>query len=208
MKKLIAALSLMLVLVLTSCSTPSPTSVTTSFLDGVKKQDSEIIASVYADGKDFGLSSKELSENMEDDATGDDIFADYSEEFTTKLLDFDYEITDEVIEGDKATVNVNITTYSFGSELSAFFNEYITEGLMLAFEDNSEEKLEALEKTLMQKMIDNLSEKSYTGSAKLSLSKTDKGWIVDEIDDDSEFMDVITGGTITAVNNLNALWSE
>ncbi|MDO4518312.1 MAG: hypothetical protein Q4B78_03785, partial [Bacillota bacterium] len=96
MRKIAIILCAALLIMLTACGTPSPTDVTKSFLDGVKAQDTEAVGNVYEAGGDFALSSKELSDAMiEEGDEGNDILKDFSDDFTAKLLDYDYEITDE-----------------------------------------------------------------------------------------------------------------
>ena len=100
---------------LAGCSSaPSPTQVTQNFLDAVKASDSEEIQNSYTNGS-FSFEDMTSSEASEE---GTQLNEETANALSSKLLEFDYELSNEQINGDTATVDVAITTYPLGD---AFF---------------------------------------------------------------------------------------
>lgn len=137
MKKIISIVTTMILCIgciatFTSCGTPSPTEVTTSFLEAVKAEDSDALKEVYA-GDSLDFSSTTL---LDDDTEKTDAV----KKFKKMLLDFDYEVTDEKIDGDKATVNVKLSTYEFGKAMTNMYTEMLEN--ILEFSSLSDEESE------------------------------------------------------------------
>lgn len=203
MKKLIVAIMTIIMTVgLAACGNPTPSETVDSFLDGVKNTDADAVKSVYS-GKSFNF-DKDLSEFGGNDK---ELAKITKESLVPKLLDFDYEIGEEKIDGDKATVEVTFTTYNFGDALTSFMTDYIAQGMVMAFDDSSEKKLEKLAVTLYKKSIKDM-KKDYTGKAKISLTKKDDTWMVDEIQDDDAFYNVFLGGAIDSMKDLEKTYGE
>lgn len=190
-KKIITTImSLILVIGLCSCGGPTPTETVDSFLTAVKSSDAETIKTVYS-GESFDFSGK--ISNPEDD--DEELNKITTEVLVPKMLDFDYELSNEKIDGDKATVDVAFTTYNFGNALTSFMTDYFSQALALAFSDTSEEQMNKIAATLYKKSIENM-DKNYAGKATISLSKNDGAWIIDEFDDEGEFYNAFLGGAI------------
>ena len=217
-KLLVITATMVMMVVLSGCGPkiPTPTETTDSFLQALKSQDAEAIASVY-DGTDVDL-LEAASDSAEDNETDSDsettdtgLEAVYEEQMLPKMLDFDYELSNEQIDGDKATVDVKITTYRIGDAFTAFFSDYISQAFMLAFSDASEEDLDALATTILAGKLADLSEKTYEKTATLSLSMKDDKWVVDNIEVSDEFLDAITGGLVTSMKTMTdafSAWGE
>ena len=217
-KLLVITAIMVMIAVLSGCGPkiPTPTETTDSFLQALKSQDAEAIAGVY-DGTDVDL-LEAASDSAEDNETDGDsettdtgLEAAYEEQMLPKMLDFDYELSNEQIDGDKATVDVKITTYRIGDAFTAFFSDYISQAFMLAFSDASEEDLDALATTILSGKLADLSEKTYEKTATLSLSMKDDKWVVDNIEDSDEFLDAITGGLVTSMKTMTdafSAWGE
>ena len=217
-KLLVITAIMVMIAVLSGCGPkiPTPTETTDSFLQALKSQDAEAIAGVY-DGTDVDL-LEAASDSAEDNETDSDsettdtgLEAVYEEQMLPKMLDFDYELSNEQIDGDKATVDVKITTYRIGDAFTAFFSDYISQAFMLAFSDASEEDLDALATTILSGKLADLSEKTYEKTATLSLSMKDDKWVVDNIEDSDEFLDAITGGLVTSMKTMTdafSAWGE
>lgn len=125
-----------------ACGTPSPTETADTFLSAVKAQDYEKVKSVYA-GKTFDI----LDSMGEDDAEveeSESIDSSFEKELKDKMLDFDYTLSNEIINDDKATVNVEVTTYALGKAMTSTMVKYIEEALPLVFSGASEEELEKI----------------------------------------------------------------
>lgn len=200
-KKLLAIITLaVMTFSLCSCSSsPTPTETVDAFLTAIKTQDSEGMKAVYPDG--------DLNE-MYDAAEFEEGIDELGPLLLEKLLAFDYEITEEKIDGEKATVTVDITTYALGTAFTDFMSEYMTQAFALAFSDASDEEIEALATTLFENEINKLTEKNYTDTVDIALSQTDDGWVIDEIEEDDDFYNALTGGIIDAVESINEAFSS
>ena len=200
MKKKLCSLLLILALVLSfsACSTPSPTEVTTAFLQAVKEQNTEDMTGLYAEGS-WSL-SEEAGE--EADLEEDDELSQYSmDEVFPKLSEFDYEVLEEKIDGEKATVDVKITTYNLGDTFTAFVGEYLAQALTLAFSEADEDAIAALGASLFKEKAADM-EKTYTETVSIPLSQVDGAWVVDEIGEESPLINALTGGLIDALDTL------
>lgn len=205
MKKLFSILLIsILVFSLSACSTPSPTEVTTAFLDAVKTQSTESMADIYADGS-WSLSDEAGEEAELEDL--DEMDQYFQETVLPKLLEFDYEVLGEKIDGEKATVDVKITTYKLGDAFTAFIDDYLTQAFALAFSDTGEDAIEALGTSLFKEKVDAM-EKNYTETVAISLSMVDGAWVIDELDDDSPFTNALTGGFVEAAKTLEDSFDE
>lgn len=218
-KHVIAVLAIFAVIFFFSgcSSTPTPTETTDTFLQALKAQDSETMATVYS-GEDINLldaaaEAEESEEAEEAEEAADDLGMTkiYEEQMLPKILDFDYELSNEQIKEDKATVDVKVTTYRIGDACTAFFSDYISQAFMLAFSDVSEEELESLATTILSGKLADLTEKNYEKTVTLALSKTDGKWMVDAIQPGDDTVDAITGGLVTAFSNMEdafSAWEE
>ena len=190
---------------------PTPTETADTFLTAIKAQDSETLATVYAGGElDLLKAAAETDESEEvNDNSG--LTKVYKEQMLPKMLDFDYELSNEQIDGDKATVDVKITTYPIGDAFTAFFSDYISQAFILAFSDTSEEELDALATTILAGKIADLDEKSYEKTVTLNLTMKDDKWIVDEFEEGSDTVDAITGGLVSSMKTMSdafSAWDE
>ncbi len=203
MKKIIIAIMTVIMTVgLAACGNPTPSETVGTFLDAVKNSDSDAVKSVYA-GESFNF-DKDLSDFEGDDK---ELAKITQETLIPKLMDFDYEIGEEKIDGDKATVEVAFTTYNFGDALTSFMTDYYTQAVALIFDDDAEKKMEKIARTLYKKSINDM-KKDYKGKAKISLTKKDDTWVVDEIQDDDAFYNVFLGGAIDAMKELEKTYNE
>jgi len=209
---IVIALIAVLLVCMCSCSKiPTPTETADAFLTAIKEQDTETLATVYADDKFDLLDEAAGTDESEEvvDETG--LTKVFDEQMLPKMLDFDYELSNEQIDGDKATVDVKFTTYKMGDAFTAFFSEYLSQALILAFSDTSEEELDAMATTLLSGKIADLDEKNFEKTATLSLSMKDDKWVVDEVEPASDVVDALTGGLVTAFNGMEdamSAWEE
>ncbi len=212
MKKRILVITLVMAMLACLCACgpkiPTPTETADTFLTALKAQDDETLATVYSGGELDLLEEAAETEDSEEAAEDTGLTAVYEEQMVPKLLDFDYEISNEQIDGEKATVDVKFTTYNIGEAFTAFFGEYISQALVLAFSDASEEDLDALATTLLTGKLADLNEKSYEKTATLYLSMVDGKWMVDEIAAGDEIIDGLTGGLMTAFSGMADALSE
>lgn len=212
-KLLVITLVLAMLAALNACGPkiPTPTETADTFFTAMKAQDTEALATVYAGGNidllDKAAEADDSGEINEDSG----LSKVYEEQMVPKMLDFDYELSNEQIDGDKATVDVRITTYKMGDAFTAFFGEYLSQALILAFSDASEEELDALATTIMSGKLADLTEKSFEKTATLSLSMKDDKWVVNEVQTEDDIVDALTGGLVTAFSDMEDImktWEE
>lgn len=192
---------------LTGCgSTPTPTQTADTFLQALKAQDSETMAEVFA-GEKLDLLDAVSDEEEDTEAADSDLTKIYEEQMVPKMLDFDYELSNEVIDGDKATVDVKISTYRIGDAFTAFFSDYLSQAFILAFSDASEEDMDTLATTILTGKLADLTEKSYEKTATINLTNKDGKWVVDMLDTNDDFLDAVTGGLLTSFGSMEDMFS-
>ena len=138
----------------------------------------------------------------------DSDFSDMSLQITAGSGNYsldDYEITNEQIDGDTATVDVKITTYTVGDAFNTFITDYMSQGFTLALSGASEDDLSELASSIFSTKINSM-EKSYTDTVTVSLSKVDGNWKVDDIKSNAELTDALLGGLYTTIESLDGLY--
>jgi hypothetical protein len=200
-----------------SASTPSGT--VSAALDALKAQDASTLSKYYGGdtsamsdpegalksaGEGSGAAAGMLSTLNGGNTELTDEQKAMMQTVAAKLLDFDYKVSNEKVEGDKATVDVEITTYDFGNAVSQVFSEYMSNVIAAAFSQDSESSNSqdmlldiAVEKTQA------LTSKDKVGTTTLSLTKGQDGaWKVDDLRENREFIDAISGGVLTKVTEI------
>lgn len=124
------------------------------------------------------------------------------------LMEFEYTLSNEVIDNDKATVDVTIKTYNFGNAFSSFFSNYLTQAFAMAFNNASEEDMDKLGADLLSKELNNLTEMNTEKTTTVHLSATEDGWIIDKLDEKDEFYDALTGGMVSTLETLNESFDD
>ena len=196
MKKFLSLLVVLaLCFTLFSCgNNPSPKDVANSYLSAIKAGDTEKLSKLYAG---------DVSDVSFDEVT--DMDDSYSDEFLdtikSKLLSFEYTVSNETINGDQATVDVTIKTYDIGTAFSDTISEYFSQAMTLIFSGASEDKLNSLLEETFTKKI-NEAAFDYESTVPLKLTKTETGWIIDKFEEDSEFPNALTGGMVDAVKDM------
>lgn len=189
------------------CGGPTPTQTADTFLTAVKAGDAETIKTVY-EGETFDVLAV-LDEESEGDSSDEDIMKDDKlvDMLLEKMLDFDYELSNEKIDGDKATVDVKITTYNIGNAFTAFMTDYFTQAFALAFSDASDEQMEELANTIFETKMNELKDKDYSETVTLNLVNKDDGWKIVKIKNGGDFYNAISGGLVKAFENLEDAFS-
>lgn len=192
---------------LAGCGGPSPTDVTKQAIEAVKAQDTDALAKVYA-GDAANISTDMFASTTESEELADssDLTDDQQQvvkDFYGKLLDFDYTVSDEQVDGDSATVKVTVNTYNFGSIFSKAVQDTLSTAFMYMFSTDQD----AAQKATTQAMIDSLdtqmkslTDKDKSATATVSLEKQDGNWVVQPFDGD--FYNALTGGAYDLSNNM------
>lgn len=203
-KKIIAIFTLIIMTIsLCACGGPTPTETVDTFLNGIKAQDNETVKSVYSDDE-FNF-----AENLDlDEEDGTELNKVFSDKLFPMLMEFEYTLSNEVIDNDKATVDVTIKTYNFGNAFSSFFSNYLTQAFAMAFNNASEEDMDKLGADLLSKELNNLTEMNTEKTTTVHLSATEDGWIIDKLDEKDEFYDALTGGMVSTLETLNESFDD
>lgn len=201
---------------LAGCSSqPSPSQVTTSFLEAVKAVDTEKMAASYSgeavEASDFNSLMKTAGNEGKDEAESSGDGAEWTEEqvevlqgLVDKARDFDYEIVSEKVDGDKAEVEVKLASYEIGDAIDNAISDFMSKALMYAFSENaSEEKMQNLLVKAIDSEVRDLEEKKYEKTVTFNLSKGDDGWKVDVLEGDQ--LDAMFGGLYSSLEDLSSL---
>jgi len=188
MKKIISLLILVsLVLTMAGCGEKSSKQVTKEYLDSLK------------------IEAKTSIENVED---ANDIFScdeNLQKEFYTMLSDFEYELGEEKIENNSATVTATIKTYDFGTMITDFLKDYLTQAFTLAFSGATEEEMNKVTAQILEDKITKTKEEGKITNAeiKISLNKTDDGWVVNEETGKAIIGSAILGGMYEVLSQFS-----
>ena len=179
----------------------SPTLTADAFLKALKARDMEALEQVYeGDVKDFSL-----EEEIEDPmllALADKAFE--------KMLDFDYILDNEQIDGNNATVDVMFKTYDFEGILEDLTKDVISNILNLGvFSTDPEAIQQELFKVLTEEFADALKTAKKDKDVSITLKLVRKGgkWMVKDINRSDDFMYALSGGLSKLTEGLDNLFS-
>lgn len=122
-----------------------------------------------------------------------------SNEMTDRYIElfkgFEYTIKDTVINGDNATVNVEILTYPMGELLSNYVTQLMTKVFEWAFSGITEEEMTQRSTDMFIELSNNL-EKTYTNTVPVYLVKVDDKWLIMGGETNYPLFNALTGGMI------------
>ena len=176
MKKVLVLLLTFCLVMLTACGAPSPTDVLKADLENAKSSPEEIMGEIGEDG--FG------EEAME--------------QLIKKVLEFDYELGEEKIDGETATVETTITTYPFGQMFTNVVTNFITQAISSAGEMSDEDMAKLMDDLLIEEL--EKAEKTYKKTISIELALEDGNWVVQETE---EMSDALTGGMISFAESMS-----
>ncbi|MCI7147970.1 MAG: hypothetical protein SO251_08540 [Candidatus Fimisoma sp.] len=168
MKKVSILLLALCLIFMTACGTASPTDALKADLENAKSSPDEIIGQLGEDG--FGEEATQALVN--------------------KVLEFDYQLGEEKIDGDKATVETTITTYPFGEIFTSIVGDFVTQAF--ANPDMTDDDASALLDQLLMDALDK-ADKTYSKTITIELAQEDGKWVVQESD---EMSNALTGGML------------
>ena len=176
--------------------TMSPTDTMNAFLQALKAKDFEKMQEYY-EGEAGDLS---MLEEEDDEALKDVINV-----LVDNMLDFEYTIDNEQIDGDSATVDVNFKTYDFGGILQDIMGNLMSDAVALGLSGLSQEEMEAeineLIGTKFKEALDGAS-KDKEAKITMALVMKDGKWVVKDVSDANEFMNALSGGLMDLADSL------
>ena len=178
---------------LSACgSAPTPKDIAEKYLAAIKAQDEEGISALsegsYSEDELMGTVDSVLGESEEGEE-----YDEATKKFKEKVIDFDYTIGEERIDGENAEVDVTIKTYDFGTMLGQYAERAMSELMAAAVDGASQEEIDAMDRKILEEELDKLTEKSYETTVPMKLKKVEGEWKVAKMEDDSEFMNAILG---------------
>lgn len=176
MKKTLVLLLALCLVLLTACGPKTPTAALKADLDNAKASPEEIMGEMGEDG--FG---EEATQALID-----------------KVLEFEYQLGEEVIDGETATVETTITTYSFGEIFTTVVTNFISQAFANAGNMTDEDLATLMDKLLIEEL--DKAEKTYTTTIEIELAQEDGNWVVQET---VEMSNALTGGMIDFANSMN-----
>ena len=160
-----------------------PTASVETYIQAFKDNNTEAMDGVY-------------SGDVEDATTNNNQESELEKFLDERIRNFEYECSNEQINGDTATVDVSITTYDWGEAYKEAIDDYLSQ-IYAGSTDVDAEKL-VVEKLSKLETLD------YVKTVSVKLSKSDGIWMVDEFDVNDPFWDAIYGGIISASSKTEA----
>ncbi len=201
-KTILFLLAVLLCFSISGCkNNPSPSEVTDSYLKALKANDSTAISKLY-------LGESDLNQFISDSGVETE---SYSKEFLSamqeKMLAFEYTLSNETIQENTATVDIAVKTYNVKDAFKAGIGEYFQQALSMIFSGVSDEEMEALAEELLSK---HLSEATfdYEKNAVIHLSKIEGEWKVDDIKDNTDLTNALSGGLLEFAADMKNAFSN
>ncbi len=193
MKKFLSVMIVvsMLIVMMTGCSgEKSPTDVAREKIESYKVNAESIL-------------------NGEEDSDAMGLGEDVEKKIIDLIMGFEYTVENEVIDGDKATVDVTIKTCEIGDMFKTAMGNYMSQAFGLALAGASEEELEEKAMEAFTTAIDEMSsEKTFEKTFTVNLTHGDDGWKVEELDNNEEFLNAVAGGLMEVVNDMDSWFSD
>ncbi|MDO4816518.1 MAG: hypothetical protein Q4A83_07975 [Bacillota bacterium] len=187
----------------------TPEEVVAAGLDCIISFDEDSVAEYFIfedDDTDLGniLNSGNDAEEAEDSESAEDIEI---EEDTTELADAEmvklifshmtYKIIGSEINGDTATVTVDITN----KDAAAAFGSAFLALLSIAFSGASDEEIDAAFNSAFTESFESSENDSVTNNVVINLKMIDGKWMADTNND--AFLNAISGGLLSAIEELS-----
>lgn len=194
----ITALAVGMALSLCGCGGTSPTKTAAAFLDALKTQDTATISQLISSSDDL---ESTLGDLLNDESSGS---SEAMKSIIAKMCDFDYRITGEKVEGNTATIDVELKTYEIGKALKSAVSSALPSMFTLALTSADQDTITGVFYDELAKQFDGLTEKKLETSTTLTLKKKGNEWKFDNFSDEN--IDAVFGGIMAAVDDLENLW--
>lgn len=205
-RKMTFALVLMALMCLCACGSDpevTPTDTVNQFLQAIQKDDISLTEDLYEDGT-FDLSAAAWPLQDDDEDLSSDAFVEMmQDDFYPKLINFDYEVTDEKISGSTATVTLDVTTYALGDAMYQGYQDYFADAPKEDGETVFDE--EALTKDIGAN-FQKATKKTEKATIEITMSIDDDKWVIDTLSDDAT--DALTGGMVTCQSKVEKYLDE
>jgi len=192
MKKLFSILCVCLLSIsLCGCS-KSPKSAVDTYMKGLKENAKEAVTDYIG-----GNTSTEALGEAEAKAT---------EEFYKLLMDFDYSTSNEVVNGDTATVDVTVKAYNFGKILTTYIGNAFAWTLQNLLTSYTEEEKNAQHAEMLLEAVSTVVKEGKTieTTVTVSLNKVDGEWVVDEESSKDPLVDAVSGRLKSGIEDLQS----
>ncbi len=195
MKKFISMLVIGMFLLMGCSATPKPETTVSGFIEAAKDFD---LVKMTEFINPENSTSKEDIQNLtkeNDDNSMEKYFIDYFKENAAKIT---YKIVKSEIEGDDATVSIELKHIDGGLLFKATVGEVFQQLIPLAFSGTklSDEETEQMYINAMKKQQEIIKESFKDTVVDMKLTMIDKKWYINELNDD--FLNVLMSGFISA----------
>ena len=178
----------------------SPTQTLDAFLKAFKARDVDKLNEFYEGEADDLIFWKDLE---------DPALSGLMDKMMEKLLDFDYALSNEKIDGKTATVDVNFTTYDIGGIMKDIIENMLSDAAALALSGLTQEELEAEINEIMTKKFEEyakIAKKEKVMSVPVNLVMINGRWLVKDISRNDDIMDALSGGLTEFAENIGDIF--
>jgi len=199
MKKIIAILlAAVMILGLAACGEkgPKPEDTVTAFCEAVKAFDFEAMQACV----DEKIEEEDFISNEEEEAQE---LMDYLKKNASELT---YKVGEASVDGDKATVAVDMEYTDISNVMKEVFSEYLTQMLALMFEGGSEEEAAAVLDDVLSEKIASVETTRASENIVFNLVKKDEAWKITESND--QIIKVMTGNMEAGIEAVGDMFSE
>ena len=178
----------------------SPTQTLDAFLKAFQARDVDKLNEFYEGEADDLIFWKDLE---------DPALSGLMDKMMEKLLDFDYALSNEKIDGKTATVDVNFTTYDIGGIMKDIIENMLSDAAALALSGLTQEELEAEINEIMTKKFEEyakIAKKEKVVSVPVNLVMINGRWLVKDISRTDDIMDALSGGLTEFAENIGDIF--
>ena len=178
----------------------SPTQTLDAFLKAFKARDADKLNEFYEGESDDLIFWKDLE---------DPALSGLMDKMMEKLLDFDYALSNEKIDGKTATVDVNFTTYNIGGIMKDIIENMLSDAAALALSGLTQEELETEINEIMTKKFEEyakIAKKEKVVSVPVNLVMINGRWLVKDISRTDDIMDALSGGLTEFAENIGDIF--
>ena len=178
----------------------SPTQTLDAFLKAFKARDAHKLNEFYEGESDDLIFWKDLE---------DPALSGLMDKMMEKLLDFDYALSNEKIDGKTATVDVNFTTYDIGGIMKDIIENMLSDAAALALSGLTQEELETEINEIMTKKFEEyakIAKKEKVVSVPVNLVMINGRWLVKDISRTDDIMDALSGGLTEFAENIGDIF--